>query len=286
MREAALPTETFIPLKCRVLAIIQLCLAFSLLLWYGGQPFMGEYFQLKSHLLMHEYVLGTSSLLKSEEEKEKLQRNKLRFVNLSQDDQKIILSDYEKLVRYSNRPFYVKISDGIKTILNKIPPFELAWIIFAIVVSILLLRKQEGGREAAWLLFLITIIYCFNNFFYGIDPIKRGDRDLFPSESFLIQNYLREPFNSNFYQQKAQLELAWGNYLIANWGNQKQAASKHIQLEEAEFYFTIERIKHLIDSRFSPFEMPFNSKIHPLWLLLFLIWNLFFSLNMNRLKIS
>ena len=63
------PPGTFIPTSQRLMAIGQLCLVFSLMLWYMIQPFMGEYFALRSRMLLYEYVMGTSEILKSGKKK-------------------------------------------------------------------------------------------------------------------------------------------------------------------------------------------------------------------------
>ena len=59
-RKKTFPPGTFIPTPQRLMAIAQLCIAFSLLLWYAMQPFMGEYFDLRSRMLLYEYAMGTS----------------------------------------------------------------------------------------------------------------------------------------------------------------------------------------------------------------------------------
>ena len=52
------PPGTFIPTSQRLMAIGQLCIAFSLMIWYLTQPFMGEYFALRSRMLYMNMYMG------------------------------------------------------------------------------------------------------------------------------------------------------------------------------------------------------------------------------------
>ena len=74
------PPGTFIPTSQRLMAIGQLCIALSLMLWYMTQPFMGEYFALRSRMLLYEYVMGTSDISKTKNgQEEKFERRRERF---------------------------------------------------------------------------------------------------------------------------------------------------------------------------------------------------------------
>ncbi len=102
-----------LPISKRLWAIIHLCLVFSLILWYIVQPFMGEYFSLKSRLLLYEYVMGTSELLKSHSpQNEKFRRNAERFAALPKDQYLTLLNDYQVLHDYSTRSPLRKIGDA------------------------------------------------------------------------------------------------------------------------------------------------------------------------------
>jgi hypothetical protein len=219
----------------RLLLIGQLCFAFSLILWYISQPFMGEYFALRSRMLLYEYVLGTSKMLGAKQGWE--ERQTQRFKQLSENEQLLLKTDYHLLQIYAQRPFLQKLQDGIFTLVRNIPPFEQAWIFFSVIIAILILLKAEGAKQAAWLLPLIVLAYALDNQLTGkIAPLS-PDFSLFPTEERMIQHYLDEPLALSLWDQKGQLEKGWKRYLLENWSpNQKGSESE--RLEEAEFQLT------------------------------------------------
>ena len=54
------PPGTFIPTPARVCAIIQLCVAFTVLIWNMATPFAGELFNVKSKMILYHDVMGIS----------------------------------------------------------------------------------------------------------------------------------------------------------------------------------------------------------------------------------
>lgn len=259
----------------RLLAIIQLCLAFSLLFWYLIQPFMGEYFALRSRMLPYEYVMGTSELLKKEGYKEKLARLELRFKELPPLQQTLLRNDYNQLSAYAKRPVFQKILDGLKTFLVEIPPFEQAWIFFSILISILILLKKEGAPVAAWILPLIVLAYAIDNQMSG-KVSSPPDLHLFPTE----EKILNQPLHGSLTQQKEQLQQGWDRYLIDHWST-IQSDNEREQIEEGEFQFTLARLKLLHGQPRSEWLNVFHEKLNPIWLILFLGWNFCFALLSN-----
>ncbi len=153
-----------IPFLQRLMVILQLCLAFSLMLWYLIQPFMGEYFVLRSRMLLYEYVMGTSEILKGRPgQEDKLVRQSQRFEQLPEARRQMLEWDYQMIKNYAQRPAWQKIKDGLRILIQDIPPFEQAWIFFSIVIGILILLKIEGAKQAAWLLPLIVLAYMADN---------------------------------------------------------------------------------------------------------------------------
>lgn len=274
------PAGIFIPTPQRLLAITQLCLAFSTLAWFIMQPFMGEYFTVRSRMLPYEYVMGTSSLLKKQGPlDEKLQRNATRFQKLPNEEQHILLEDYRELNAYAARPVTQKMIDGVKVVLLAIPPFELAWLVFSIMTSILILLKYEGARTAAWLLPLIVIAYSADNQLTGHRTIP-PDATLFPSEERIFSDYLEEPLATSSLKEKDQLEKGWKNYLIREWSVDQKGTDDE-KVEEGEFYFTLERLHLMHGQPRSEWLNTFHEKLNPLILLIFLLWNLFFAYSMS-----
>ncbi len=265
---------TFIPFPQRLVAIIQLCLAFSLMIWYMTQPFMGEYFNLRSRMLLYEYVMGTSDALKTQVAQE---TQKGRFEKLSEDERLFVLQDYQSLQKYAARPFIQKIEDGMRVLLLKIPAFEQAWIFFAVVIAILLLLKIEGAQQAAWLLPLLALAYAYDNYLTGNLPQTPSDQLLFPSEQVIVQEYLTEPLSSHLLEQKKQLEKGWHRYLLKNWSTKQEQV-----LEEAEFNFTVARLQLLHQEPLVTSLNSFHERVNLFLILLYLAWNTLFAVVVNR----
>lgn len=277
--------RALVTFRQRLSIIIQLCLAFSLILWYAAQPFMGDYFQVKSRLLLYEYILGTSEILKDTNQA-KLERNAARFASLAQEKQHQLIQMYQKLYDYATRPFINKIKEGFRSLLLDVPSFEQAWIFFSITIAIFILFRIEGAKQTAWLLPCIALAYGIDNHINGTPLFQGADITLFPSESTIQQHYVNEPLSLSSNIQRLQLKQGWERYLIQNWTNEKHNSQNQEQLlEEAEFNFTVARLKCLqtqpLPSRF----FIFHQKSHLGFLFIYLMWNLFFAWVMHPRKI-
>jgi hypothetical protein len=268
------PPGTFIPTPARICAIIQLCLVFTVILWNAAQPFAGDLFNQKSRALLYQDVMGIS--LGSElspERQERLQRNSERFEKLSFNQQQGLIKEYEAVQKEIQRPFLSKLKRAFHYLFYEIPPFEQAWIVLSLLIPIMLLKKVEGAHAAIWLLPLVTLCYAVDNRLNSSPPIQSAEAALFPSESLLVADYLKEPLSENVFEQPEQLMQAWKLYLVKEWT--KDTLNK--QAEDGEFAFNLARIKarHIDQSK--------QSKIHgfpkePLGILaLYFFWNLFFA---------
>ncbi len=274
------PPGTFIPTPQRLMAIAQLCLAFSLLLWYMAQPFMGEYFTLRSRMLLYEYVMGTSDILKSRAGQDaKMERQAQRFKLLPIEEQRMLKEDYQQLQDYAKRPLFKKIGDAFQLIIKEIPSFEQAWIVFSITIAILILLKKEGAKQAAWILPLIVLAYGVDNQLTGKPFSPSPDTSLFPTENMIIQHYLNEPLVSNSLGQKEQLEKGWKQYLIENWTFDSKTQDAE---ERAEFNFTIARLKLLHAQPRSEWLNSFHEKLGMFVLCFYLLWNGVFAYVVSR----
>lgn len=279
-RKKTFPPGTFIPTPQRLMAIAQLCIAFSLLLWYAMQPFMGEYFDLRSRMLLYEYAMGTSTLLKSKPgHEEKSQKQAIRFEKLPEKE--MLTSDYQQLQDYAKRPVLQKIEEGFRGLIQQVPPFEQAWIFFSIVIPILLLLKREGAKQVAWLLPLLVIAYGVDNRMTGKKPAIQPDAHLFPSEEVIVTTYLDAPLGSNLQIQREQLETGWKRYLKEKWSS-NLAADDNQRLEDAEYNFTIARLHTLHGQPRSEWLHSYHEKVGLLTLLIYLIWNSTFAWIVSR----
>lgn len=262
MKKKEYPPGTFLPTPQRVLAIMQLCTAFTLIMWYVGQPFMGEYFRLHSRMIVYEYVLGTSG-------KGKMVNNGERFTELPKDKQEMILHDYKKIQNYAQRSIFSKIVDGVNVLFLEIPAFEVAWIFFSIVITILLLKKVEGARYAVWILPLLVLGYVIDNRTSGILPKASPDEALFPTEQMIVQGSL-DPT-----QEYVQLQKGWKKYLITHWLPKGKAKAKNV--EEAEFHFTVARLERLHGQKLTDWLFSYRDQNSFFFLTLCMGWNLFFA---------
>lgn len=274
--------QAFLPTKQRLITIGQLCAAFSLMLWYLVQPFMGEYFTLRSHLLLYEYVMGTSDILKTKKGQEKkLERQTERFKKLPESKQHLLIKDYQEIQTYAMRPPSQKVQEGVQILIKNIPPFEQAWIFFSIIIGILILLKKKEAKQAAWLLPLIVLTYCIDNQVTGKPSFLAPDLQLFPTEEKIIHHYLIEPLSPSFFRQKEQLEKGWQRYLIENWST-NQFDGENNRLEEAEFQFTVARLNLWHGQPLSKWLHRFHEKLNPIFLFFILVWNTLFAWIVSR----
>jgi hypothetical protein len=266
------PPGAFIPKAARVLAIIQLSLAFTLIIYRCSQPFIDEYLILKSQMLYVQSVVG-----KKESNNPKLVRNAERFAKLPEEMQREIVMKYEALQKKAKTRFFEKIKRGAEVLFVHISPYEQAWIFFSITIAILLLKKVEGSRAAVWILPLIACLYAWDTYSFA-HLTKRGID--YPSELFIVENYLKEPLKENIFEQEKQLKKAWRQYLIIDWANEQPLPDEErqlIQAEKGEFHFNLDYINKLSTN----LQQNFTKKEHPLFLALYIGWNFIFAIGIR-----
>lgn len=242
----------------RVLAILHLCLVFTMICWSGGFPFMGELYHLKSKKMLYESVLN----------------DRERFAKLPESKRFEIEAGYHQLEEESKTPFLTKLARSWKILAFYLSPFCQAWILFSIIIPILLLLKIEGSELAAWILPLLVAFYVWDNHANGVDA--NPETKLFPTEEYLVSRYLDAPLSSNILTQKEELIHAWNGYLKQEWAQKEDLA-------EGWFRFNIARIKAQAQQRYAwQFRQRESSSI----LLLYLGWNLFFAavISLTRLE--
>lgn len=256
------PPGTFIPMPARLAAIVQLCLAFTLLAWQGSLPFMGELFATKYKLLVYQHLMG-----------KKIEGHADRFAVLP--ERKQILEEYAFLQSDLDTPFLTKIKRAFKGMWD-LPLFEKAWIFFAILISIFLLKRVEGAAHIVWILPLLALAYAIENRLQGRPLEKTAEEQLFPSEALILQKYVGEPLKPSIVEQHEQLQRGWQIYLIKEWAKEEPSPDNQSflkQVEKGDFAFNLARIQALK-------ELPQHKpKQEPISLLaLYLFWNLSFCL--------
>jgi hypothetical protein len=243
---------------------------------------MGEYFTLRTRMLLYEYLMGTSDILKVRTgQQEKLARQAQRFKHLALKDQYLLTEDYQRLQSYAKRSTLKKIEDGFLFLFRDIPPFEQAWIYFSIVIAIFILLKKEGAKQAAWLLPFIVLAYAIDNQLTGKFYSPSPDYSLFPTEEMIVQNYLAEPLATAPLQQKEQLEMGWKQYLIEKWSSGIKE-NENEQYEDGEFNFTFARLTLLHGQPRSEWLHTFHTKLGLVTLFMYFLWNGLFAWSVSR----
>jgi len=254
-------------------------------------PFMGDLFTYKSQMLIYQNVMGDDTLLqklnadKATELHSQLERNKLRFQELPGQQKEKILKEYTHLQTLVTTTFMTKLGQSFRILLWDIPPFELAWIVFSLVISILLLKRYEGAAQAAWLLPLITFLYAYSNITQGKNLEALSDAQLFPSESVIINDYLKKPLSPSIQEQQKQLMYGWQLYLIKVWAHEDPSMDPSVfqkQVEQGEYAFNVARLDKIASNPLLDHAYVLNKKEPKIFLLIYLLWNLAFAWRVNK----
>ena len=245
-----IPQEAFIRAPLRVMAIIHLCLAFSLLFWILGSPFMKEAFLSKKQSSLYESVIDNEVSLQ-----------KRTLISQKNKDLQTLLTKQS----------------------FKIHPFEMTWIALSIAISIMLLKKNPNASVAIWLLPLVTGFYVTENLYFGIENKASRESLLFPSEEAI----LFEPLSTNILDQKRQLEDGWHRYLVKNWANEDPGKENlHFQkkLEKGKQAFNIARFNAFVEDRLDSLNSSNTIRQPSLMLFAYFLWNLLFAIAANSMK--
>lgn len=233
--------------KKRVLIILQLIFAFSLLVWVWIKPYTMKVVAKKSQTALYEMVMAREAL----------------FNALALDDQKVLTAGYEQ-----GKSPALSITTS---------PFVIAWIFFAILVSLLLLFQIEGAIASSWLLPALVLAYGY--FLYTAPP-KTGS-GLFPSEDYVRKHYLTEPGKG-----RGHLIKGWHRYLIVEWAKENPSTNEAIfkeQLDKALFAFNVERLKWIQEGKGDDVVVTgFASPPSFLRLLAYFLWNLLFAWSITK----
>jgi hypothetical protein len=258
------PPGTFIATPARVAAIIQLCLAFTLLLWIVAQPFTADLFAIKLEMLRYDELRAKPLLMEKVPAALKQQ----------------IAHNYSHLEKKLQTGFADKLQASL-WLFFRTPPFELAWMFFSLLLPIMLLMRIEGAATACCLLPIIALAFAIDNHLNAQALLPPPDQALFPSESYLVQNYLDAPLSASTLAQQQELRGGWQRYLIVVWGKEIPSSQPKVylqQLEEAEFAFNLARLQLRLKAKTKVLasELPPARQSHwTLWL--YILWNVFFA---------
>jgi len=247
------PPGTFLPTAARVVAILHLCLAFTMILWFASQPFMGRYFAVKSRMTIFDAVFKSGL-----------------FLELSKDKQLELHNKYFFLQEELETSFLIKCSQSLKVLFVEIPAYEQAWLVLSVILPIYLLKRREGSWQAAWLLPLLCFAFCIDNRLNHI-PVQSGEEMLFPSEQTIVIEYLNEPLSENILEQREQLLKGWNRYLARVWAHESEITDATVH--NGEFLFTVARA----EKSELPKTMIVNKQLSYVMLTLYLFWNVYFA---------
>lgn len=254
------PVGTFIPGPARVCAIVQLCIAFSMILWELTLPFTGEVFKQKSSTMLYEEVLRSA-----------------QFEKLPPAHQQRFFAQYDAMK--AKQPIGGKLSAGAAQLFVKNSVFKTSWLLFSIILPILLLKRREGVAAAIWILPMLAFCYACDNQFNG-QAFANQEALLFPSETQIVENYMDAELSPRISEQQIQLSVGWKRYLIREWLEEIPSQEREIfeqQAKAGSFAFTLARIeKRLLDDATRASTV--FRKEHPLFLCAYLLWNLLFAL--------
>ncbi len=264
----------------RIIAIIQLCLVFSLLCWHMSYPFMGQHFAAKSKKQLILTVMG----LDTGADKAKMERNQLRFNDLAAPEQMSIQRYLDDINYKLKQSFLKKFVRAIHILAFEITTLEQMWIVFSILVPLLFLMNYEPAKQIAYLLPLIAVCYCLDNHWNGYREISKEAR-LFPTEETIKEKYLNKPLSSAVSLQQAELTLGWQRYLIHQWANETPSNNQNEwnrQMETGEYRFQAARA--IAQATQPPqLELYAFKRQQPLVILfLYVLWNTFFAWFVNK----
>lgn len=253
----------------RIMAILQLCIVFTLATSLAAYPFLGEMYDIKKSKLLLEFLMGKNH-----------PANNTRFSQLSDKQQNQIEQQYTTLTENSQKPFTQKLLRSIKILLFALPPFERAWILLGTIIPILLLLRRDGAQHAAWLLPLIAAAYCTDNIRNSPVTNTHLQDPLFPTEQYLVDNYLDAPLSDKVSEQYTQLDHAWHLYLAKEWAKPQphlNGPSLDEQTDNGLYAFQLARLKAQNTQPQTSDTLRFRQR-QPIWILvLYVLWNLLFA---------
>lgn len=262
----------------KTLVIVHLCLAFSVLLWVLFDPFLGQHFRLRGDILLIENLRGDKALQEKvgPQEKEKLTQDNALWSSLEPAIQESILAAEESLIAQIHAPFWEKTYSGLSQLLVKTPFFELAWILFSLLIGILCLKGNAGAKRASFILPLIVVLYGLNQ----AQKREKEAKTLYPTEEEIVKNHLKRPLSDDLIAQREELLHGFDLYLIEKWAQDIPSPDPALykkQVSKGAFAFNLAQIEQKITEGFQP---PARNE-HSALLLMYFMWNLILTIVLN-----
>lgn len=246
---------TDIPKSVRIVCILQLCIAFSVLLWILGAPFTESLYENKK-------LRGNLEWLTL--------KNPEFFQELPLGKQKEILLLQKNAEKEQQEPALAKIGRSIKGLLAETPVSKQLWLLLSLVLPVMVMKQVDGSRVVFLLLPVLTALYVWQIFPQQALP------SLYPTESYLEKNYLKHPINGSLESQRKQLEMAWQAYIATEWSTLPKEVTENQKFANGLYQFIAQ--KTLIEK-----SLP-SSKPGYWTLGLYFLWNLFAACMVNKKK--
>jgi|GEM_PF-6235823 len=179
----------------RFICIIQLCLAFTLLILFGGYPLL-EGYSVTQDRKVHLQLLINDPL----------------YASLPVEQKSELQHAYAKVNDIQNSSYLSRFT--------RADPLLLGWILLAIILPILALKEKPGIQWTVWTLPLLTAAWIFHNQMRGDDPVRHDESVFFPSEKLVFERYLGEKPAARWEQQMEQVTRGWSLYLKEEWGSE------------------------------------------------------------------
>lgn len=270
----------------RILAILQLCLAFTAVACYTLEPFFGSLYARTVQMGLFENVIGLTKPTSTEIEQSLLKRNHKRFLELPEAKQAAIQQHFQELEAHTQPHFFNQLKQSFHNLFFNAPIYDRAWMFLAIAISIFVLLGTYGAKETAWLLPLLIVFQGISISTHGGKVALSEDERLFPSEELIVRDYLKEPLNSHILEQREQLLRGWNVYLVKEWAHEEPALEEktfHQQVENGSFAFHLARLELAMHKPVEDLEdMPVHNPPSSAMLLAYLVWNLFFAFGVNK----
>lgn len=260
--------SAFIAKPARIMAILHLCLVFTIICWVGSWPFLGEMLEYKRQMFHFQTVLGGGELIErtyatQQEVLAKIDRYKVKFNSLPQEKKSYLLNAYNDAQELQReRGFMTQLNDSVEFVFVKSSPWLRAWLLFSVIAAILLLKKSLGAPYAICILPLIIAFWWMQ---LGPNISLSKSDALYPTEKYLLTHYSANPFSSSISQQQKQLTQAWEGYLSSEW-------SIDGDVEDGEWRFQLARLELALEERKDR-----EASTSGFLLCLLLIWNICFA---------
>lgn len=237
----------------RIACILQLCVAFSVLLWILGSPFTEALYENKKSLGELKWITTEHSEM---------------FQTLPQLEQNRLLTLQERVTIRMQEPFMQKLAKSVEGLFVGMPVSKLIWLLLAVILPIMVMKQTEGAREAFWMLPALAIIYAWQ-----LMPLQTPE-SIYPTESYLESKYMEKPLAGSMEIQKNNLELAWKDYVVTEWSKAPAYATQAEKFANGLYHFIVQ--KTLMEQE-QPVPKP------GAWTLMcYVVWNLFAAFAVSR----